>query len=848
MSSGAASGEPPGPGDATTLDELIGGLRALRAWAGVSYRELHRRLLLRRRALGVAEEPAYATVYRCLQSGRSRLDIELVVDIVAVLVDDDVETAQWRQAYARLDGKSTAAAYATVSAALPDDVGDFTGRHAELTALALGASATTEPGAARVLAIEGMAGVGKTTLAVHAAHRIAAEGRHDVILSVNLCGYDPQRAPMEPAAVLDGFLRLLGEPGQRIQRLDLSERTHRYRALLAGRPALILLDNAAGEDQIEPLLPDDPAALVIVTSRPRVVHSPAAYHLPLEVFTSEQALDLLRRRAGTAIDVDPDTAARLAEQVGRLPLAVALVGSRIDTMPGWTLADHLEHLVECGVSLRLDPGVELAFTTSYEALPPSLRRLLRLLALHPGRDCDSYAAAALAGIELDTAARRLGELTAGNLLSTPATGRYELHDLVRIFALNRAQDEDPPSSRRKALTRLFDHYRWATTLAMDTYAPAERERRPDIPRTSTATPPLADRQVAKAWLETEQPNLLAVAVHAADHGWPHHSSGLSALLAPYLLSTAQFDAAEMLHGHASRIATDAARGVALKDLATSRWHRGRRQHARTLLEEAFDIAANHGDLRTQSRAIMNLAVVLRYMGLYDQAIEASLKAIALFRQQGDQRGDCWVLGNLGIIYAALGQWDEAMDHQRRALALTHELSDRGTESRILENLSRLYDRLGRHAEAQETAERAASLAHQVGDLVGESEALTALGLALAGRGRPDAAVAPLRDSLSIAESVASSQCEVNAHNALGDALLLEGRSEDALAHYRAALAAAEELEDPLNEANAHQGLLRCYAARRDGRRARSHGQQALTIYTRLGVPDVNDVERYLKEI
>ncbi|MGH3480347.1 MAG: tetratricopeptide repeat protein, partial [Nocardioidaceae bacterium] len=675
-----------------------------------------------------------------------------------------------------------------------------------------------------------------------------AECRPEVILSVNLRGYDPQRAPVEPISVLDGFLRSLGEPGQRIQALDLDQRARRYRELLATRSALILLDNAGSEDQIEPLLPTDPAALVIVTSRHRVVRRLSAKHLALETFTSEQALDLLRRRAGGSVDAEPETAARIVEQVGRLPLAVALVGSRIKGSPGWTMADHFDHLVECGESLRLDQGVELAFATSYQALPPSLRRMLRRLALHPGRDCDAYAAAVLADVGPAAAEGQLGDLVGGCLLSSPVPGRFELHDLVRIFALNRARDQDPPSGRRDALTRLLDHYRWAATIAMDMYAPAEQHRQPASPKSATGLPPISDQSTATAWLKTEQPNLLATAIHAADHGWPEHASGLSAVLAPYLLNLRQLDTAEMLHRHASRVAAGAAKGVALKDLATSRWHRGRRREARALLAEALDIAEAHGDRPTQSRALMNLAVMHRHMGHYTEAIDANLRAINLFRRQGDKTGDSRVLGNLGIVYAILGQWAEAMDHQRRALALTQETQDDETRGRILENLARLRCQCGQYDEAVAAAQKAARLAHRIGDRVGESEALTSLGLACAGRDELDAAATTLRRALSIAEAVASRRCAVLAHNAIGETMLLQGRPGDALTHHHTARTTAADLEDPLTKAHAHQGLLRCYAALGDAERARSHGQQALAMYTRLGVPDAGDVASYLQKM
>ncbi|HYJ68772.1 MAG TPA: NB-ARC domain-containing protein [Nocardioidaceae bacterium] len=557
MRGGNPSSGPPGAERASSVDELAACLLELRVWSGVSYRELHRRVVRLRRSRGVAEEPAYATVYRCLQPGRTRLDIDLVADIVTVLTDDDSQAGHWRQAYARINSDAAAPSYAAVFDTLPDDVSDFTGRETELEAML--------DGDARILAIEGMAGVGKTTLAVRAGRRLLEERRPQVVLSVNLAGYDPERAPAEPMAVLDGFLRKLGEPGPRIQSMDLSQRTGRYRELLAGQPVLVLLDNAATADQVEPLLPDDPTTTVLVTSRHRVVERATARHVVLDVFPSQRAIALLRTHARAAVDEAPKTAARIVEQVGLLPLAVAIVASRIKASSGWTLDDHLEHLIERRQSLRLDPGVELAFATSYETLPPSLKRILRLLALHPGRDCDAYAAAALSDIDANLAQRQLADLTEASLVNSRSADRFELHDLVRIFALNRAREDDPPSARRAALTRLFDHYRWAAAVAMDVYTPEERHRRPDVSDSGTAVPPLADSPSATAWLDTGRPNLVAVGMHTAEHGWPQHVTDLSAIVAPYLLTAAHFEDAGLLHGHAARVASEAARSVALKN-------------------------------------------------------------------------------------------------------------------------------------------------------------------------------------------------------------------------------------------------------------------------------------------
>ena len=254
------AGEPPGPSDVRTPDELSERLRLLRAWAGnPSYGTIRRRIAQARAARGIprSETPGRTTVYDCFQPSRRRLDADLVVDIVHVLGLNDVRVTQWRQACQVIAGRAAAASIVSAWANLPDDLPEFTGRREELDRV-LGVIDTTAGAGTTVVisAIEGMPGVGKTTLAIHAGHLLLRRGRFSELqLSVDLRGYDPQRPPADPAAVLDVFLRRLGVPGEQIHNLDLAARAAKYRQLLAGKQALIMLDNAANEDQVRLLLP-----------------------------------------------------------------------------------------------------------------------------------------------------------------------------------------------------------------------------------------------------------------------------------------------------------------------------------------------------------------------------------------------------------------------------------------------------------------------------------------------------------------------------------------------------------------------------------------------------------------
>ncbi len=495
----------PDPGQATTLDEFAACLRLLKAWAGnPSFETITGRVNAHRPP---GDAVGKTTVVDCFRTGRRRLDTELVVAVVTALHADVGYVTQWRQALRVVSGESRAAAQVRVQDQLPADPPGFSGRAALLGRLRQTARRARTTGDRAVVAVlSGMAGVGKTQLAVHAGHLLAAEQPFSRVLFVNLRGFhpDPAQPPAEPAAVLDGFLRLLGMPGQHVPH-PLEARAAAFRARLAGTRSLVVLDNAATEQQVLPMLPDAPGCVALVTSRRRL-ELPGAEHHPVDLFTPAEAVRFLAEAVpGVPAGSDPQAAARIARRCGHLPLALGLVAGHMRVRPEWTLTDHADWLDERHGARRLDSGVQLALAMSYRNLPPAERDLLRLLAQHPGQDLDAHAAAALAGIGPEQAAAQLHELGADNLLQPAGPGRWALHDLVRAYAAGRAADEDRRADRHAALTRLFDYYLTAATAAMNSRDPA-------------------------AWLDAERPNLVAVVAYAAANGWAGHAARLSAVL------------------------------------------------------------------------------------------------------------------------------------------------------------------------------------------------------------------------------------------------------------------------------------------------------------------------------
>ena len=724
-----APAELPDPGRARTLDDLVEQLRLLKSWAGdPSYESIKDRVNAGWTEAGRpgSELAGRSTVADCFRPGRRRLNTDLISAVVHALHSDAGYVAQWRQALQIVGTESTAAAQVRVQDSLPPDLAGFTGRDAELDRLRRFFRAGRHDGGTAVIsAIAGMAGIGKTRLAVHAGHLLAREQPFDRVLFVDLRGFHPAPAqpPADPAAVLDGFLRLLGVSGQEIPP-DPEARSRLYQARLASTRALVVLDNAAGAEQVRLLLPQTPGCCALITSRRNLTGLRSATHLVLDVFTSGEARQFLTRAASqVAVDDDAAAAARIAGRCGHLPLALGLVAGHLRAKAGWNLTDHADWLDERHRDRRLDTGVELALDLSYHHLPADRQRLLRLLALHPGHDFDAYAASALAGNDLETAQEHLHHLQGDHLLQQGHPSRYTFHDLVRSYAATQAHDQDRPPVRRAALSRLFDHYLAVAATAMNTLHPAETQLRPLIPPAGTPAPDLTEPDAAREWLDAERHTLVAVAMHTATHGWPTHTTRLARTLFRYLTDNHLSDAVTV-NDHAHRAAghsgDSTGQAHALTDLSVARWRLGQHGPAAEHLRQALPLFRQGDDRAGQARALNNLGIVETRLGEYQPALDHYAAALALFQQLGDPIGESNVLNNLGTVATRLGDYPAATDHYARALALCRRTGDRIAEARALNNLGIVEGRLDRHGPAGDHLERAVALCRQLGNRTGES--------------------------------------------------------------------------------------------------------------------------------
>jgi tetratricopeptide (TPR) repeat protein len=688
---------------------------------------------------------------------------------------------------------------------LPADVGAFTGRASELAELdallpAAVADQDQAPGPVVISAISGTAGAGKTALAVHWAHG-AAVRFPDGQLYANLRGFDPGQ-PVPATDVLAAFMDALGARGPDMPPGE-AERAARYRSLLAGRRLLVVLDNAATEEQVRPLLPGNSSVMVLVTSRaalPGLVARDGARRLDLDVLPAQDAIALLRTLIGKRVDADPAAARALAAQCAWLPLALRVAAELAAARPGRPLAELTAELDDERNRLRvLDAGgdprgaVSSVLSWSYRHLRRDAARMFRLLGLHPGQDWDPYAAAALAGATLDQAHQVLRVLARSHLIQSAGPGRYGMHDLLRAYAADQATRRD----RGQPLTRLFDYYLAACAAAMDCLAPAERHHRPEPPPADTPVPVLDDPGAARSWLDAEMPALVAVAAYTASHGWPRHAIGLAQTLHRY------FDG---VHDTAGL----------------------------TICRHALDAARDCGDLAAQARTLTTLGVILGRQGSYTTASECHQQAIELARGVGDRLTQVWALGNLGLIHDQQGRYAKAAWCNRQALALYRELGDVAGEAIALSNLGLICLRQGRYQSAARHMRQAISLYRQVGHQFGEAIALTNLGSVCCRQGRYQEAADCQAQSLALARRVGTRRVEAWALTRTGEVLCRQGLHDQAIESHQQALELFREIGDRDGEAEALNNTGETLLAARQPDKARPFHTAALTLARQAG--------------
>ena len=835
-------------------------LRQLRAEAGLTQEELAQAAGLGLRTVSDLERGIHRTAHqdtaRLLANGLGLADPVRGLFVAAARG----RVLAGKVLAARQEAPTALAAAATGSSAvtgvpvpreLPADVGAFTGRAVELAELDLLLPDATEQDAVAagpvvISAVSGTAGVGKTALAVRWAHR-AAEWFPDGQLYVNLRGYDPDQ-PLPPGEALAGFLRALGMADQSIP-LGESERAARYRSLVAGKRLLVVLDNAATDEQVRPLLPDSPSVTVVVTSRDSLaglVACDGARRLDLDLLPSAEAVALLTTLIGDRAHADPVATEVLTGQCARLPLVLRVVAELAVSRPDTTLAELAAELDSEAERLELldtggDPRSAVAgvFSWSYRHLPEEAARMFRLLGLHPAQDWEEHAAAALTATDSVARARRLLDVLArAHLIQWAGAGRYQMHDLLRAYAASQAQTHDPADARQAALTRLFDYYLAASAAAMDRLAPAQRGSRPDPPA-GMALPGLEDLAAARAWLDGELASLTTIAAHTARHGWPRHSGRLAATLHRYLAQghfTEGLTIQQCALDAARSYGDSAAQARALTSLGLYLCAKSRYRHAADFHEQALAMARDIGDLRIQATALANLALVQQSQGEYQHSTDSHRQALTLFRELGPRWAEARMLGDLGVDYLRQGRYQQATDQLQQALAVSREIYDRYGEAETLISLGEAFHRLGRYEQSVSELQQALTLSREIGDRLSEAETLSKLGVVCHRLGDYDQSADCQEQALSLHREAGNRDGEADALIGAGETLLATGQPEQAQACHTTALTLSRQSGNRYQQARALTRLGRVCHRLGNYHDATGHYQQALGLYREIGDP------------
>lgn len=756
---GGQRGAMPDPSKAADLAEFVCLLGELRAWAGMpSYRVLVKRVgpLMR-----PARVVSLSTVVDAFKTGRSRLDLDLVVGIVRALGADEPAVDLWRKACIKVHGLAKTGGPVGVFGQLPRDLATFTGRREELARLIAAATQHHDrSGATTVVisAVEGMAGVGKTQLAIHAAHKLVRAGHFiDVQLHVNLRGFDPELPPADPSAVLEAFLRQLGVAAQQIPE-SRDERAAMYRDRMRDRRALVLLDNAATEDQVRDLIPAGPTCLVLITSRRSLAGLDGASPHLIDTFTQTEALDLLTRIAGhDRVAAEPEAAARVIGYCDRLPLALALTAARLRSRPAWSLAELADRM-QAGRLEAISAGgraIRPVFDASYQALPDRAQQVFRLIGLHPGPDFSAAAAAALAGITAGGAAEVLELLLDEHLLQQKRSGRFELHDLLRAYASEQANTIDPGQERRAAVHRMLDHY---GHTAHDAALLLERGRDPlnlPPPQPGVCLEHFADHERALAWFTTEHAVLLSAVGHAAATGFHAHTWQLAHALATYLDRRGNWhDLAAVGNtaiDAAARLADPLGKAIAHNIVARAHRRHGNYEDAQHHLRHALDLFGRIGNLDGQADTYIELARVKAWQSppAIAEARALARQAHALYQSRGHRLGQAQTLTAIGWSHARLGDYAQALTCCRQALPVLEEFDDRERQAHAWDSIAYAHSYLGQHTQAVACYRLALDLCRGLGDRPLEADILNRFGDAHHAAHCPDAAHDAWQQALDI---------------------------------------------------------------------------------------------------
>ncbi|WP_406634935.1 AfsR/SARP family transcriptional regulator [Amycolatopsis sp. WGS_07] len=623
---------------------------------------------------------------------------------------------------------------AAVPRQLPAPPAWFTGRDGELAALSAAFAAAREAGTVGIAALSGAGGIGKTALALHWAHGKAAEFP-DGQLYANLRGFEADASPVSWTSVLRGFLHALGVPGDALP-ADVDAQVALYRSTIAGKRILVVLDNARETAQVAPFLPGDPACAVLVTSRDRLaglVASHGAHPLRLDVLPPSTARALLGKRVGDGrLEQDAAAAAKLLQRCAGFPLALSILAGRLAAQPTLSLASLSDGLAAFDDG---EPGASLpaVLSWSFTALTEKQARVAELLGQAPGPDIAVPAAANLCDLppaETDTILRALERVS---LVQDTGSGRYRMHDLVRLYAAGRT-GPDPAAQRR-----LLDFYT-GTALAGNTVLHPHGV----LVKTGAPEPgqyphphPLPDRAAVLAWFDAEHANLLAAQRSAAEHGLQHTVWRLAWALTAYHHGRARLHddlaVCQAAADAAGELTETAVQVVANRRLGLACARVGRHDEAESCLHRALVLAERAGDVSAQAIIEHNLAQAWELRGQDRQALAHAVRALRRFETLGNPVWHAQALNGVGWYLTRLGEHDEARVHCEQALALYREQGHVGAAD-ALDSLGLIAHHTGRHADALDRYHEALVVYRDSGNTYMEADTLDHLGRTYAALG------------------------------------------------------------------------------------------------------------------
>lgn len=699
-------------------------------------------------------------------------------------------------------------------AQLPAPVGNFAGRTAALADLTRFVEDRAPAG--RLAVVSGPAGVGKTALVVQWAHQIR-DRFPDGQIFLDLRGHGPDTA-LTAEVALAHVLSALGVPPDR-QPPAVADQLGLYRSLVHDRRLLLVLDNGGSADHIRPLAPTGSGSALVVTSRRRLVSLATHYavaRVELEVLAPAESLDVIGRVLGPdRLAAEPAAAAELADLCGHLPLALRIAAARLAARPRLPIAALVAELDSAGRIDALsteDDSVSLrqVFASAYHALSEPAALLFRRLGLHPGLDVSSRHAAVLAGTGHGRARRDIDELAGAHLLVEADLGRYRLHELVRLYALERASADDEPAVRAEAVDRLLDWFLAVADRANRVLDPGRDRVVPELRHRPDELPFNDDPAAALATLTAEHANLLAATRYAARNGRLRVAWQLSYLMAGYFESRGHAGDRIRLYQEglaAARQAGDPiAEGLMCSGLGVACIAARRYDEALVHLDAALRLMRTGCDRRGEGHALNNLAAAYGELRRFDEAVSAAEQALAVHRSNGHNLGMMLAYNNLGHLYARTGALDRSLAELARGLTLARQVGDERLQAAILHSTAETHRYAGDADAALDCFGQALALRQRSDNRQYEARTRNEMGVTRLAGGDAAGAAADFAAALAIAEDVDDAHLAASVRANLGRAALLRGDLQRARAELHLALSARRQVPDPYAEAGIQRAL------------------------------------------